>query len=232
MRQVLLAAALIASTTSIALAADPVLEEPVPVAVDEGFSWTGPYIGAHIGYGFGETDADLTLGGVPIAGTEEDYDIDGLFGGVQAGYNYQINQLVLGVETDFSLADINGDSDGFGGAGAAASFFDTNVDWFGTVRGRVGFAVDRTMIYGTGGFAYGRVENTFTSPAAIVSEDDTQTGWTAGAGVEHAFTDNLTAKIEYLFVDLNDESLSVGPGLSADFDNSFHTVKLGFNYKF
>jgi outer membrane immunogenic protein len=78
--------------------------------------------------------------------------------------------------------------------------YDTKIDWFGTVRGRVGYAMDRALIYGTGGLAFGSVENRYLDgPANSFSEKCTQTGWTAGAGIEYAFDDHWSAKAEYLY---------------------------------
>lgn len=230
MKKLLIAAALLAGTSSAALAADAIVEIPeAPIAVVETFTWTGFYVGAHAGYGFGETEAEYFDDGFIVDELEDDYDIDGFLGGVQVGYNHQINNLVLGVEADFSVSGIDGES---GDLEFADEFYETNIDWFGTVRGRVGFAADRTLIYATGGFAYGDVENRYLFGGTEFSEDDLSTGWTAGGGVEHAFTDNVTVKLEYLFVDLGDQSFDTFAEQEAEFDNQFHTVKLGFNYKF
>jgi len=244
MKKLLTAMALLAGSSSMALAADAIIEVPeAPVAIVETFTWTGFYVGLHAGYGFGETEVDgdpAPAFVVPGLEPDQDYDIDGFLGGVQVGYNHQINQLVLGVEADFSFSDIGGESDDIVPVpGQGGGFYTTDVDWFGTVRGRLGYAVDRTLFYGTGGFAYGRVENTVDLNdfgLGEFSEDEVSTGWTAGGGVEHAFTDNVTVKLEYLYVDLGDQTVDVdvvGARIGeAEFENQFHTVKLGFNYKF
>ncbi|HEV7256019.1 MAG TPA: outer membrane protein [Mesorhizobium sp.] len=241
MKKLLIAAALLAGASSTALAADAIVDIPeAPIAIVDTFTWTGFYVGLHAGYGFGDTETEYYIGDDAFGNTagfepNQDYDIDGFLGGVQVGYNHQINNLVLGVEADFSFSNIEGESgDIFTTPGQEGGFYTTDVDWFGTVRGRLGFAVDRTLFYGTGGFAYGQVENSvvdFFEPGAV-SEDDVSTGWTAGGGVEHAFTDNVTVKVEYLYIDLGDQTISDGGRRSVEFENQFHTVKLGFNYKF
>lgn len=165
------------------------------------FLWSGPYAGVNIGYGFGERSG-----------------FEGVLGGGQLGYNLQATPLlVVGLETDFQGADI---SERSGNPFAARR----RVEWFGTVRGRVGvtpFAAP-ALFYGTGGFAYGR-----TQPN--VSGGDVRTGWTAGGGVEWAFRPDLSAKIEYLYTDLSDDA---GGWWSSALRTRFHTVRAGLNYHF
>jgi outer membrane immunogenic protein len=166
---------------------------PAPV-----FNWTGFYVGAHIGYGFGgDTD--------PSGGL----DMDGIFGGAQLGYNWQFaRNWVFGIEADISASDINDN----------ALF--TNLDYFGTVRARLGYTWDRTMLYGTGGFAFG--DNT------ILGLTNSHTGYAVGAGLEWAFAPNWSAKVEYLYVDFSDEFYGILGNAGLD----FHTVKFGVNYRF
>lgn len=195
-----------------ALAADlpraqqPIVKAPavVPAPV---FSWTGFYIGGNVGYGWGSgNDAADLLGIKP----------QGWFGGGQVGYNYQFgNNIVAGLEADFQGGDI---SDGVAGV-------DSKLDWFGTVRGRLGYAFGRVLPYVTGGFAYGNnsIDNLGWS------QSKTLTGWTAGAGIEYALTDHWTAKTEYLYTDLGSsfyDNLGASSGVTAQ------TAKIGINYKF
>jgi len=220
----------------------PVVITPAAPAV---FDWSGLYVGANIGYGFGGSDVvALTTGGgtTPALGELE---LNGLFGGVQAGFNWQFGAFVAGVETDFQLADIDDSFDlGVAAPGgpvaavaAPAGTITGNIDWFGTVRARLGYALDRTLIYATGGLAYGHYEVTFATPAAVGSDEQTMVGWTAGAGVEHAFTDNISAKLEYLYVDLGAETFDLtfpapAPTTTTAGSANFHSVRLGINYRF
>ncbi|WP_159726110.1 outer membrane protein [Methylosinus sp. Ce-a6] len=175
----------------------PVFAPPPPV-----FSWTGAYVGLNIGGGF---KADNSFG---AAG-----DVSGVVGGGQIGYNYQISPLfVVGLETDFQGTSLR-----------SSGFLNPNVSlpWFGTVRGRVGLALldSQLLVYGTGGFAYGELNTPFGS--------DTRTGWTAGGGVEWAFLPNWSAKVEYLYTDLERDGFAIGPQRA-----KFHTVRAGINYHF
>lgn len=226
MKGLLLASALLSLISGQALAADAVSAEPVAV-----HDWSGVYVGGYLGYGFGSSDSAFSSPNTPGFQASQDYDIDGFLGGVQVGYNYQINAAVLGVEADFSGADIKGHSDEINVGGG--DVYDTKVDWFGTLRARAGYAFDRTLIYGTGGLAYGSVENRYLDgPLDSFSEKNTKVGWTIGAGLEQAITDQWSAKVEYQYVDLRDQTIDYAPNSNTTFENKFNTVKIGMNYKF
>jgi outer membrane immunogenic protein len=180
---------------------------------------------------------------------------DGFVGGGQIGYNYQIGSFVVGVEADLQWADLGGSNNGvlassfvlpptFVPAGVAGG-----IDWFGTVRARFGVAFDRALIYATGGFAYGGADdnNGFNGFNGFVNDDDVRTGWVLGAGMEYAFTNNLTAGIEGLWVSLDrggngafigTETTPAGavlpvfvPGRDED-DNDFFVARAKLNFKF
>jgi len=178
------------------------------------FTWTGFYVGVNAGYAFGNVSAGTFV--LPRAVTIGD--IDGFIGGGQVGYNYQMGQFVLGVEADIQGADLSA-TNGFGDR--------IRTDYFGTVRARAGFAFDRFLPYVTAGWAYGNVKTTI---AGIGSSDNSHTGgYAVGGGLEYAFTNNLTAKIEYLYVDLGEKSvLNTGVKVGTDFS----VVRAGLNYKF
>src|SRR4051794_4346260 len=156
---------------------------PAPYVAVPVFTWTGFYVGVNAGYGFSDNDRNglgaynATAGSLsaPLGGYAGTVTTDGLnsrdnsgfVGGGQIGYNYQIGQWVIGVEADLQYADLNkSNSNGIvvlnpgvvGFTGAQNANFG-GIDWFGTVRGRLGYAIDRMMIYGTGGFAYGGADN-------------------------------------------------------------------------
>jgi outer membrane immunogenic protein len=193
-------AALLALMPS-AFAADmPVAQPPVEAFVPEqaSFDWTGFYVGVYGGYAWG----DYEYGAV-------DDDADGALAGGTVGYNQQFGNWVLGLEADGGWAGIEDDVD------------DVTLDWTSTVRGRVGFAFDRFMIYGTGGAAMGGLESN------ALADDDTRFGYAVGGGIEAALTDNISAKAEYLYIDLGDDDLG---GTPVDFDA--HTVKGGLNFRF
>ena len=185
------------------------------------FTWTGLYVGANAGYAWGQIDS-TNLG--VVGGFN---DPDGFTGGGQIGYNYQIGQFVLGAEADFQGADMRAR---LAVPGLTAS---NELNWYGTVRARVGFAVDRFLPYVTGGFAYGNVRTRFTTPAFSISDSNTQYGWTVGGGLEYAFTNNLSARVEYLYVNLDKESFNIpGAVLTTNVETKFSVVRAGLNYKF
>jgi outer membrane immunogenic protein len=232
---------LLAGTAALAIAASAAQAADLPsryapppmIAAVPVFTWTGFYVGVNAGYGWNTNDnnnfVDPVLGVVSTGG-----DDGGFVGGGQVGYNYQIGQFVIGLETDIQYADLGGGRNTFG----QAAFLGDNNDgnWFGTVRARAGFAFDRALIYATGGFAYGDIgsgSSVLVGPngAFVGSSDSTNTGWVVGGGIEYAFTNNLTAKLEGLYVNLDTENNNFGA--FADNNNAeFGVVRAGLNYKF
>ncbi|ARN83595.1 outer membrane protein [Methylocystis bryophila] len=228
----------------------PIIVEPPPPV----FTWTGLYGGINIGYGFGNGDRDpgslfyspykYAIDGVPFsvnpAGSAWSIgnDLNGVLGGGQVGYNYQFNPwLVVGVEADIQATDIHSQGNGIGGAvdglGPHTSYATQNksVDWFGTVRGRVGVtfpSIPNLLVYGTGGLAYGGVVHSFNVSdvyssflgggslavlGAGTNYDQTKVGWTAGGGVEwfplisNPLFKAFSVKLEYLYTDLGSTTL-------------------------
>jgi len=200
-------------------------------------SWTGFYLGINGGFGGDRNQYPFTVGG--IAGTST-LNSSGFFGGGQVGYNWQFAPAwVAGVEADIDDADIQG-MPSTTVPGASASF-GTRLDWFGTVRGRVGYLVTpNALLYGTGGWAYGHTTSSASATAAGlaagVSVGKDMNGWTAGAGLEYALTRWLSFKTEYLFVDLGSTTLASGVAAGVPFSlnekTTVHTVKAGINVKF
>ena len=194
-------------------AADMPVRGPVqPAMVAPVFSWTGFYIGANVGYGWGDTDR--------VALFTNFSDMDGILGGVQGGFNYQFagTPFVIGIEADYQWADIS------------SNF--VQVNRFGTVRGRVGYAWDRFMLYGTGGWAF--EANTEVNFGLGLLGSRSLDGWTAGAGIEWAFLPNWSAKLEYLHIDLKSDTF-FGPNMcplgcqaGADID----LIRVGLNWRF
>jgi outer membrane immunogenic protein len=200
-------------------------EAPLPPVTN----WKGLYIGGHVGLATGQTE-----GGVPGAPfTNTDYDINGAMWGGHVGYNFQFNRYVVGVEGTFDGTNLEGDT-----TCVLILNCRREADWIGTVVGRAGYLVTpNTLIYGMGGVAWGKL-NTDVSILGFkfLSGDEVHTGWTAGAGIEQAFGDRITARIEYAHVDLGDETTTlrlVGGGSSLpDRTNAeFDMLRLGVSFK-
>lgn len=186
------------------------------------FSWSGFYLGLQAGYGWGTTEA--STGTVANLNQAYSYDSAGALGGVHAGFNWQAQQLVLGIETDLELSGLDGS-----GLGTQGSRHSSAIDWTGSFRGRAGFAADRTLFYLTGGLAYGDIAA--TGPDFTTS--DWRTGWTLGGGIEHAFGQNWTARLEYRYTDLgSDKFSSTGINRAESNDVSFSAIRAGLSWKF
>ena len=224
--------------------------------------WTGFYVGAKLGWGWNTGDVfnfplpdPVTFNQVPV---DAHPDANGFIGGGELGYNWQIGRFVLGVETDFSGADVDGRDTVEplfnlpGGPGdeipGSLLVVSDRIDWFGTVRGRIGYTImPCLLVYGTGGFAYIHrdlhgdvfIPPDETHPASV---DDVATGWTAGGGLEYAINRHWSIKVEYLYLDGGSTSTSaveLGSGIPLPpfaerytFDTQFHTVTAGINFKF
>jgi outer membrane immunogenic protein len=143
----------------------------------------------------------------------ENEDDGGFVGGAQIGYNYQMGSFVIGVEGDLQYADLGGASYAVPGVGIVS--YD-NSDWFGTVRARAGFAFDRALVYATGGFAFA----------------DDRAGWTVGGGVEYAITNNLSLKVEGLYVNLEDNDFNFAGVNYNGGESEFGVVRAGLNFRF
>jgi outer membrane immunogenic protein len=176
------------------------------------FTWTGFYVGANLGYGFGK----VTGRSGPAF-----KDTSGVIGGGQIGYNYQIGQIVLGAEADLSATGIHAGNSATGVAGSKVS-----QPYIGTVRARAGYAMDRFLPYLTGGFAYG---GTHYKVPGVGTSTTTNYGYALGGGLEYAFTTNMTAKLEGLYVDLADKRALNG---AVKGGTQTGIVRAGVNYKF
>jgi len=210
-------------------AADLAVSTPpeAPVETTPVFSWTGFYVGVNAGGAFGGNDDVGFHSFGNYLGRYGKLDGSGFIGGGQIGYNYQIdNNWVIGLETDFQGGDIN---DSFNTGTASAS---SKIDWYGTLRPRIGYSYDRTLFYGTGGLAYGHINHKGSvAGGGSFGDDKTRAGRTRGAGVEHAFTDHITAKLEYQSVDFGGYNVG-GDALSTKASSDFHAIRVGLNYKF
>jgi outer membrane immunogenic protein len=245
MKKALLAGAAIAALTLGALpatAAD-IANRPVykaPVAVPVVYNWTGFYIGGNVGYGWGSKDWDQTFSstGLTLDRSATSADVNGFLGGAQAGFNWQAGQWVFGVEGDWSWTNADGCSNHVVFTAYSGC---TNVNWYATAAGRLGFAWDRTLIYGKGGVAFADENHfiAFNSVQTTNSPSETRTGWVAGAGIEYAFWDNWSVKVEYNHMDFGSDSNAftytanpAGLGERWDIKQTVDIVKLGVNYRF
>jgi outer membrane immunogenic protein len=227
-------------------------------------NWTGFYAGGNIGWAW---DASTTASFGPANAATNVFFLanefptalspspKGLVGGAQIGYNWQISQWLLGVETDFQGSAYTGKATAtpvpVGFAPFTTSVTQDN-SWFGTVRGRLGFLVTPSLlVYGTGGLAYGKTEVSFTTfgtglatcpsnfTCATGASSSTRTGWAGGGGLEYMFAPNWSAKAEYLYVDLGSQSVTA---FSPNFPTTFgftatatyheNIVRAGVNYHF
>ena len=230
MKRFLLAGAALLALTAAqpTLAADaPVYKGPPPVAAAL-FNWSGFYIGAHVGGGWGTKDW-VALG----FGALGSHNISGFLGGGQIGFNYQTGAWVFGVEGDFSWTNLKGEHVDaiFGGNNI------TEVAWLGTITGRLGYAWDRTLLYVKGGGAWVRDNYTITAGGVyFAGADATKAGWTVGTGLEYALAPNWSAKIEYNYLDFGNHTVRFVTGGGGSFlrevDQYIHVVKVGINYRF
>ncbi len=214
--------------TSAVYAADiaaPV-EEPVAVSSD----WTGFHVGVHAGLASGDVTYPFSIIAIP---GEIEETASGVLAGVSLGADYQFaGGFVLGVVGDISWSDYEGKLSLT--LGPLAVEAGSELEWLATVRGRAGFAFDSLLVYGTAGVAFGEIESG-ASVAGLggISTKTDHVGWTAGAGLEYAFTDNVSLSTEYLYVDLGDENLiDFGAAATLDVETQFHTLKVGLNYRF
>jgi outer membrane immunogenic protein len=233
---------------SSASAADMPTKAPVaPLAV--AYNWTGFYIGLNAGGSWGHQDNDLVAAATGATIFSNSDRLNGFIGGGQLGYNWQVNQWVFGLEADFQGSGQKADGTyvipPVVGAlvvpGLTAAYTD-KLEWFGTVRGRVGYAQDHWLAYVTGGWAFGHgtLSGTGTAtPAGAVtafSASQDYSGWTIGGGLEWAFMDHWSAKAEYLYIDFGN-----GPTVAANAAGTLNIVsnkmtdniaRLGVNYRF
>lgn len=225
-RLLLVGVGLLALAATSALAADmpPSRYMPPPraPAYVPFFSWNGFYLGINAGYGFGQSRWTNTVTSVNTGG----FDVNGALVGGTAGYNVQMGTWVFGLETDIDWSNIKGSS-----TTNCAGACETSNNWLGTLRGRFGYAFDRFLPYLTGGMAYGDVKGSIAGAAGFTK---TNIGWTGGGGLEYAFINNWSAKVEYLYVDLGTATCDAICSGSSPFDVTFHshTVRAGLNYKF
>ncbi|WP_102958699.1 outer membrane protein [Mangrovicella endophytica] len=232
-----------------ALAADIITEEPpAPAPVEimaPTYTWSGLYIGGQAGVAFGNDGSSFSSDAIDFDGDDSSDDA-GFVGGLHVGYDWQVNNWVFGAVADINYIDASSSTDFT--AGGADFSVDNDIDYFGTVRGRLGYAFDRVLVYGTGGLAYAGVDNDASTPATPgvtynTDNDEADFGYSVGGGVEVLATQNISFGVEYLYTNLgsNDSSVTAvddatGAELfTVDSDNDdldFHTVWAKASYRF
>lgn len=224
--------------------APPVYAPPPPIPV---FTWTGVYVGGQVGYGFGRDNsfASATATGVGLASTSAKE--TGIIGGAHIGYNFSTQSLPLvgsafgGVLGAGGVFGIEGDVDGTsarGNYGLGGIAVTTRDNIQGSIRGRLGFAIDRTLFYATGGAAFGGLQNTYvnTFTGGTDSLSHTRVGYTVGGGVEYAITNNWSIRAEYRYTDFGHYTDILGNatagGVAVRHHETDNRVQAGFSYKF
>lgn len=243
-------AALFLAAPAVAADLPSSLPPPAPpyIAPLPAFTWTGFHVGANVGAAFGTKDqvgihanpGNLFLGNVDILRP------GGVFGGAQGGYDYQFGHIVVGAEADFQGASIDDSKTYIGPIAPGPVTSTSRIDFFGAARGRLGFAYGHFLVYGTGGFAYADLKYNITGGApggfyAAIQDRSLRTGYAAGGGIEYAFTNNISVKLEYQYIGFDKKTVSAPvffAGRATRFSvntlesPNFQTARIGVNYRF
>jgi outer membrane immunogenic protein len=228
-----------ALATGSASAAD-LLQRPVykSLPTPPAFTWTGLYVGGHVAYGVGrDTTKEFFTATMAYVGLQNTFKPNGVLGGLHAGVNLQTGRWVTGLEGDVDFGDVSG---GFvdppvapfnpGGRGY------TRLDLQGSLRARLGYSFGTTLLYVTGGGTAARIKSTyFNWPGVGETFSRTVLGYTVGAGVEHAFTNSISARVEYRFTQhelFKNNSQIAFPGFTGTQEPYYHTVRAGVSYRF
>ena len=229
--RILVAAGVFIGTLSSAVAAgdlDPryghtqIYDGPASIQL---YTWNGFYVGGHIGGSWNETGVS---------------DANGFLGGLQAGFNVTAGRVVFGIEGQWTSSGENGDETSLVlSPGGVPGTFGANVEWIGTLTGRLGVAWDRSLVYVKGGAAWAGdsyVATTASLPGTTFRGEETRSGWVIGTGFEFAFRSQWSARVEYLYMDFGDQVVTLrGPAASlsiADVDQQVHVLTLSINYRF
>lgn len=240
------------------LAASLLIFAQTAVAADTAPSvnWTGPYVGLHLGYGWGNGDTNISSPQADFANlapTTLSPNPNGVVGGLQAGYNYQLGCFVFGLEADFSGSGMSGDKvlspilDNVGNYYPGTTLSSgQQIKWFGTLRPRVGYTLTpSTLVYATGGLAYGEVSYSASTDyrpilgsAYPASSNSTKVGWAVGGGIEYAVSNCWSVNAQYLHIALGDQTALAG-GLpptgyqvAYQWETTADIFSAGVNYKF
>ncbi len=196
--------------------------------------WNGPEVGIQGGYGWGTSSGSIA--GAPAGTPSYSFSPSGGMGGAHVGYNWQMGTFVLGLEGDAEGGEVGGlQRNTFAGGSYGVS---SSMDFDASIRGKVGFTFDRVLVYGTGGVEFGDVTTHYHTPIGgplVGSSSDIRTGWTAGGGVDYAFTPNWEGNIEYRYADLGSQNTTL-TGAAAGFvghnEFNYNMIRVGLTYRF
>jgi outer membrane immunogenic protein len=210
---------------------------PTAPAYVPSFSWTGFYLGGELGWIRTDPQYTTVTGalvlGAPFA-VSSTSSKDGVSYGLLAGYNYQMGNLVFGIEGDFqgwTVGEIRYTS-------ITGDFLTAHSKWGGSVRGRLGYAVDRALFYVTGGAAFVSNETSIPTTGISIGGDETRVGWTAGVGIDYAITNNWFAGVEYRYSQFESKSfiypipiLTLGlAGFKQEVNNNQVNARIGYKF--
>jgi outer membrane immunogenic protein len=235
LNRLLLASACAVALSGSVLAADLPLQAPPPSAPV--FSWTGVYIGGQIGYGWGEDSGNVSLQGplgalaFPATSTSTSTQTQGVIGGGHIGYNWQINQFVLGLEGQVDGTSLSKSTEP---VPSLVYNVTTAAPLQGSFLGRIGYVFDRTLVYATGGGVYTWIRNDYAIRGLGASFSTSRTGWTVGGGIDYAVDNNWSIRVEYRYTNLgySNDGTIVFPDVFQSHHWTENQVQVGFNYKF
>ncbi|MDF2984005.1 MAG: hypothetical protein K0Q69_3777 [Devosia sp.] len=217
-KTIALSSVLLIGAACAANAADLIIEDAPAADLAVVGDWTGAYVGGHLGWVSGNVDWEL----VPPT-DEGSYGIDGWLLGAQAGYNWQMDTFVLGLEGDVSLGDVTSDLDETG-------FIERQINWEASLRARAGVSLDAILLYATAGVA---VANSTTEIFGFADDTQTHIGWTVGVGAEAMVSENVSVKAEYRYSDFGAADYELLPTpLVSDSTITSHSITAGVNFHF
>jgi outer membrane immunogenic protein len=215
-------------------AADLAYRKAPLINAHSAFSWTGFYAGMNGGYGWGKQSLESVTpsGGAVMPcstfATDCKLSLRGTIVGGTVGFNLQAGAAVFGIETDLNYADAPASTPVFG-----ADELETRVQWFGTLRGRLGYAYGALMPYVTGGLYVQHATATYSVPTIFSgSRSDLSIGWTLGGGVEYALDESWSIKGEYLYARVDDTKFTINGFGSANAKNHHNILRAGLNYRY
>ncbi|RUV03627.1 MAG: porin family protein [Mesorhizobium sp.] len=223
-KSILLASTILLAVSGSAFAADSIAAAPV------GYEWSGFYVGAQLGYGWGDVDShDVDILDPSFSDWADSWKTDGVIGGIHIGYNQAFNSIVLGVEADIEASGASGSVDS-----TFAGNIKTDIDVQGSLRARLGYAMGPALLYATGGLAVAHFDTKYDDGTTTDSSSHTKAGWTLGAGVEYAFAQNWTTRVEYRYSDFG--TFTDNPATDSEFlyptEVTTQSVRFGVSYKF
>jgi outer membrane immunogenic protein len=226
MKQYLAAGAVLLFAAAPAWSADALTTMPVAA-----FDWSGAYLGAEIGYGWGRDHIHDQNRFDGSSDYSDHFNLSGALGGIYAGYNFQQGNWVYGIDGDVEASGVDGDNPDwpFGDNSTA------RIRWQGALRGRLGYAFSSNLLYASGGLALGDIKTEYFDGPAKDSDSTIKSGWTIGAGFEHAFTPNWVARIDYRYTDFGQATVwtqNTDSGYNEHNDLTQHTIQVGIAYKF